>query len=143
MDDELMQIEFDETPDVGGMGRVKFNGRFYGLPADAIRVIRTALERSDAGRVRTEAVEEALRALVRLQDEPSRQVPQGELAVIEGEWRAAWEAARRALSGEATTPPLAQAVIEWFGDEPDSTLKPGEKRLRDMAKEMAQQKGKG
>jgi hypothetical protein len=49
-----------------------------------------------------ERVEKALRELVKLKDEPHRQVSQGEAAIIEGEWRAAWEAARKALSGEQT-----------------------------------------
>lgn len=37
---EIKGLEFDATPDATGIGRVKFGGRFYGLPVEAI----TALE---------------------------------------------------------------------------------------------------
>lgn len=35
-------IEFDMKPDVVGMGRIIVDGRFYGLPAEAVMMLRRA-----------------------------------------------------------------------------------------------------
>ena len=36
-----MKIEFNTTPDVVGLGRIIVDGKFYGLPVDAVKLFQS------------------------------------------------------------------------------------------------------
>lgn len=102
-----LTIEFDATPDVAGMSRVKVDGRFYGLPAEAVRRLSESQEK-------IERVERELRCPIGL-DEHREFCSAGTCKPCLGEQMKFYR--ERATAAEAQVRDLREALRELLESE--------------------------